>query len=42
VWCWVQEVDDAQAYMIFATGNSQGELYPLEIGLHALKGNPKG
>lgn len=34
--CWVREMDDDTAYMALATSNSQGELSPLEIGLHAL------
>lgn len=34
--CWVREMDDEAAYMALATSNSQGELSPLEIGLHAL------
>lgn len=46
--CWVVEMDDDQAYMALATSNNQGELAPLEIGLHALervgkaKGNGRG
>jgi phage N-6-adenine-methyltransferase len=47
--CWVVEMDDDEAYMALATSNNQGEISPLEIGLHALhrgKGNkwsgPKG
>lgn len=35
--CWVIEMDDEQAYMALATSNNQGELAPLEIGLHALE-----
>jgi phage N-6-adenine-methyltransferase len=34
--CWVVEMDDDQAYMALATSNNQGEISPLEIGLHAL------
>ena len=34
--CWVVEMDDDEAYMALATSNNQGELAPLEIGLHAL------
>lgn len=34
--CWVRELDDEGAYMALATSNSQGELSPLEIGMHAL------
>jgi len=35
--CWVVEMDDDQAYMALATSNNQGELSPLEIGLHAIR-----
>lgn len=35
--CWVVEMDDNEAYMALATSNNQGELSPLEIGLHALE-----
>lgn len=35
VWCWVREIDDQQAYMELSTSNSQSELDPLEIGVHA-------
>jgi site-specific DNA-methyltransferase (adenine-specific) len=34
---WVVEMDDDTAYMALATSNNQGELAPLEIGLHALE-----
>ena len=34
--CWEVEMDDDEAYMALATSNNQGELAPLEIGLHAL------
>ena len=34
--CWVRDMDDDDAYMALATSNSQGELSPLEIGMHAL------
>ncbi len=37
VWCWVQRVSDADAYMMLATSNAQGELSPLEIGIHAFR-----
>src|SRR4051812_29976284 len=30
-------MDDAEAYIALALNNMQGELHPLEIGLHALK-----
>lgn len=32
----VRDLDDESAYMALVTSNSQGELSPLEIGLHAL------
>jgi hypothetical protein len=35
VWCWVRDIDDQQAYMELSTSNSQSELDPLEIGVHA-------
>ena len=35
--CWVVDMDDDEAYMALATSNNQGELAPLEIGLHALE-----
>jgi N6-adenosine-specific RNA methylase IME4 len=41
VWAWVVELEDAAAFMELVTSNSQGELSPLEIGLHALKAVPK-
>jgi site-specific DNA-methyltransferase (adenine-specific) len=37
---WVVEMDDDAAYMALATSNNQGELAPLEIGLHALDAVP--
>ena len=37
IWAWVEELDDAEAFMALATSNAQGELSPLEIGMHALK-----
>jgi site-specific DNA-methyltransferase (adenine-specific) len=36
VQCWIVEMNDDAAYMALATSNNQGELAPLEIGLHAL------
>jgi ParB-like chromosome segregation protein Spo0J len=35
--CWVVELDDDAAFMLLVTCNAQGELKPLEIGLHVLK-----
>jgi protein gp37/ParB-like chromosome segregation protein Spo0J len=35
--CWVREMLDADAYMALALNNAQGELHPLEVGMHALK-----
>lgn len=40
VWCWIEDLDDEAAFMELATSNSQGELSPLEIGIHALKAVP--
>ena len=34
-------MSDAKAYMMLVTSNNQGELTPLEIGLHALRAVPK-
>lgn len=40
--CWVRDdLNDDEAYMLLATDNSQGELSPLEIGMHALNYVPK-
>jgi len=33
--CWVRDMDDDEAFMQLVLGNSQGELSPLEIGIHA-------
>lgn len=33
---WIEELDDERAYMELALSNSQGELSPLERGIHAL------
>jgi SAM-dependent methyltransferase len=41
VWAWVEDLDDRAAFMELVTSNSQGELSPLEIGIHALKAVPK-
>jgi ParB/RepB/Spo0J family partition protein len=38
--CWVEEMDDEAAYMALATSNNQGELDPLEIGIHAFEAVP--
>lgn len=38
--CWVREMDDDEAFMLLVLENTQGELSPLEIGLHALKAVP--
>lgn len=41
--CFVREdLDEDEAYMVLATANAQGELSPLEIGLHALHLPDKG
>lgn len=34
--CWVREMTDDEAYKALVMGNVQGELTPLEIGLHIL------
>ena len=33
---WIVEMDDEQAYMALVEANNQGELAPLEIGIHLL------
>jgi hypothetical protein len=38
--CWVREMDDDEAFMQLVLSNTQGELSPLEIGMHALKAVP--
>jgi site-specific DNA-methyltransferase (adenine-specific) len=40
VWCWVEEMDDESAFMSLVLSNSQGELDPLEIGIHAFEAVP--
>ncbi len=40
VWCWVEEMDDETAFMELVTNNNQGELDPLEIGIHAFEAVP--
>jgi site-specific DNA-methyltransferase (adenine-specific) len=42
VWCWVEEMDDDAAFMALVTSNAQGELDPLEIGIHAFEAVPEG
>lgn len=37
VWAFVEELDDDAARMELGTNNSQGELSPLELGIHSLK-----
>lgn len=37
---WVREMDDDEAFMLLVLSNTQGELSPLEIGMHALKAVP--
>jgi protein gp37 len=34
--CWVREMSDDEAYMALVLNNAQGELHPLEVGIHAL------
>jgi phage N-6-adenine-methyltransferase len=38
--CWVREMDDTEAFMQLVMCNAQGELLPLEIGIHALRAIP--
>lgn len=40
LWCWVEEMDDDAAFMALVTSNAQGELDPLEIGIHAFEAVP--
>jgi site-specific DNA-methyltransferase (adenine-specific) len=40
--CWVEEMDDDDAFMELVTSNNQGELDPLEIGIHAFEAVPEG
>ena len=39
---WVEEMDDDEAFMRLVTSNAQGELSPLEIGVHALHAVKEG
>jgi len=41
VWCWVKDLDDEAAFMELALSNLQGEVSPLEFGIHALNAVPK-
>jgi ParB/RepB/Spo0J family partition protein len=38
--CWVEEMSDEEAFMQLVLSNAQGELSPLEIGIHAFKAVP--
>jgi N6-adenosine-specific RNA methylase IME4 len=40
VWAWVEDLTDEEALMRLVTANLQGELSPLEIGLHVLRAVP--
>ena len=40
VWCWVEDMSDEDAFMALVTSNNQGELDPLEIGIHAFEAVP--
>lgn len=40
IWAWVEDMNDDRAYMELATSNNQGELDPLEIGIHAWRAVP--
>jgi hypothetical protein len=35
--CWVKDLDDEAAFMELVLANNQGELSPLEYGMHVLK-----
>ena len=35
--CWVREMTDEEAFLELVRANNQGELSPLEIGMHALR-----
>lgn len=35
--CWIKEMDDDEAFMELVLANNQGELSPLEYGMHVLK-----
>jgi N6-adenosine-specific RNA methylase IME4 len=37
VWAWVEDMTDEEAFMQLVLANNQGELKPLEIGMHILK-----
>ena len=39
---WVRDMEDDEAFLELVRGNNQGELKPLEIGLHALQYVEKG
>jgi ParB/RepB/Spo0J family partition protein len=40
VWAWVEDLDDRQALMALVLDNRQGQLAPLEFGMHVLKAVP--
>jgi DNA modification methylase/ParB-like chromosome segregation protein Spo0J len=40
VWAWIVELDDEAALMELVRSNNQGELSPLEIGVHAFRAVP--
>ena len=40
IWAWIVEMDDEAASMALLLSNRQGELSPLEIGIHALRTVP--
>jgi hypothetical protein len=42
VWAWVEDLADDDALMELVLANNQGELTPLEIGLHVLRAVPLG
>lgn len=40
LWAWSEEMDDETAFMALVLSNAQGELDPLEIGIHAFQAVP--
>lgn len=39
--CWIKDLGDDEAFMQLVLSNTQGELSPLEIGMHALRAVPR-
>lgn len=40
IWAWVEDMTDDEAFMALVLSNNQGELDPLEIGIHAFEAVP--